>query len=440
MQIEDTRNDIGRKIKNLNDKLGNLSGISPSSSELLNASDILNDGTQSPTEHVKPTVQSSNLPRFMRPTICSRKKYGKDAVEYQASIGKASIPPRSRKTSSHRAESVAFPIQGGSERTSESSISRTSCFLGLNMKSSAESEPEYSKDASDSDIKTVVLAEQEERERDSKNHKFKYSHRVEDQVNRRINSLHTWNHSKVDNWLQLHKYTPNNTSSTHRNKKVLAIPIPEKKINGRGRITKESGNKEVHGQKVKRQNIKHLEAAEVVDAKVEMETASDGKLDAETVSEAEGTVTSVVLTDFSDNIADSTSSNTDEKPTKAQAKVYDFLTDQCTYSNSTASTDLEGSKTTAEEIVSKERYSESFTLKSWKSDFPTGKILTENPYTLASTEEKHQCQAVPTETVEHNDKENMNAPAHSLCDFQSNDAKPKDMFGSVLPKNTKFAG
>ncbi|XP_031099966.1 kinesin-like protein KIN-14B isoform X2 [Ipomoea triloba] len=440
MQIEDARNDIGGKIKNLNEKLGNLSGISSSSSELLNASDTLNDGPQSARENVKTAVPSSNLPRFMRPTICSRKKSGKNAVEYQAPRVKASIPPRSRKTSSHHAESVAFPIQGGSVCTSESSISRTSCFLGLNKKFSAESEPEYSKDASDSENKTVVLAEREEQERDSKNHKFKYSHRVEDQVNRRINSLHTWNHSKVDNWLQLHKYTPNNTSSTHRNKKVLAIPIPEKKSKGRGRIPKESCDEEVQGQKFRRRNIKHLEVAGVVDAKVEMETTSDAKVDVETVSEAEGTVTSVVLTDFSDNVADSTSSNTDEKPTKEQAKVYAFLTDQCTYSNSTASADLEGSKMTAEEIVSKETYSGSFTLKSGKSNFPTCKILTENPYILTSSEEKHQCQAVPTEAVEHNDNENANAPAHSLRDLQSNDANQKDMFGSVLPKNRKYAG
>lgn len=49
----------------------------------------------------------SKLPRFMRPTICSRRKSG---TRYQTSEGRdGTVLARRRRPTFHRAESVSFP-------------------------------------------------------------------------------------------------------------------------------------------------------------------------------------------------------------------------------------------------------------------------------------------------------------------------------------------
>ncbi|KAA8550939.1 hypothetical protein F0562_002623 [Nyssa sinensis] len=225
-QIEDERYEVRREIKKLNDKLENLTRIAPSSSEQQGVSHPFIEVPQSNTEAVKKigNVTATPLPRFMRATICSRQKSG---IDHQTSEEKDPVPARRRKPSSHRAESVTFPIKNMSGYNSESSISRTSCLVGL--KYSADNETEYSQDISECDIKMIVFPERDKSLRSSSHQSGHISHR-EGYGNRNTNKFNSPKFLKINNWLHLHKDASN--ASTCQSKQVIAIPTPKNKNMG----------------------------------------------------------------------------------------------------------------------------------------------------------------------------------------------------------------
>lgn len=261
-QIEYNRNDVTQEIKKLNEKLGKLTVISPSSTELVDLSDVCIEGLGSNMRFQKNSVTSTSLadfPRFMRPTVCSRSKSGNAGVEIQSLKSRSLLPPRKGKGSTHCAKSVDFPIEGTSECYSESSVSRTSCLISPTTKFSADNETEFSGDTSDSDIKVAVFTKQDLSERDSIPKKFNLRLSKKNHANT-MERGSTQNHSKVDNWLQLHKCASNINRCTHKNKRVLAIPIPENKARVRGRIVPDSHDEKVPGKGLRTRNMNHRDA------------------------------------------------------------------------------------------------------------------------------------------------------------------------------------
>ncbi|XP_060179803.1 kinesin-like protein KIN-14B [Lycium barbarum] len=277
-QIEYNRNDVTQEIKKLNEKLGKLTVISPSSTELVDLSDVCIEGLGSNMRFKKNSVTSTpsaDFPRFMRPTVCSVSKSGNAGGEIRALKRRASLPPRKGKGSSHCAQSVAFPIEGTSECYSESSVSRTSCLVGPTMKFSVDNETEFSEDTSDSDIKVAVFAKQDLSERDSMHKKsnLRLSKKNHANTTQRVS---TQNHSKVDNWLQLHKCTSNINRCTHKNKRIPAIPVPETKAKVRDRIVQDLHDEKVSGKGLRKRNVNHTEAKSA-----DMENQLSSELEAE---------------------------------------------------------------------------------------------------------------------------------------------------------------
>lgn len=249
--IEDERQKIRRQIAKLNERLENLTRTISSSNEQLESSHSSMEEPQFKVETISSRpgdvteAPIPRIPRFMRPTICSRRKSG---IDHQNSEEKDPTPARRRKALSRHAESVGFPVKGISEYSSNHSISRTSCLAGLNLKCSADNETEYSQDTSECDVKMVVFPERENMRRSSNHKKAQFNH-TEGCGNRKTNKLDTTKFTKVDNWLHLHKHEPTMRSYMHRGKQVLVIPTSEKKNKCNGQNISE----ELHGDKVQYQ-------------------------------------------------------------------------------------------------------------------------------------------------------------------------------------------
>ncbi|EXB88914.1 hypothetical protein L484_003610 [Morus notabilis] len=229
--IEDKRQDVKRNITKLNEELERLTGTALSSNEQLDPSHLLTKFNQRILERTSKTAEVtaaslSRIPRFMKPTVCSRGKSGADYQTYQV---KVKFPTR-RRASSHRAESVNFPVKRTSEKNSECSISRNSCLVDLNVESNADDETEYSQDATECEIKNVIFSEQETTSKSPVQKRDNPANSDRHGKGKKTSSSST-NLLKVDNWLRLHKSEPTTTLSnfSHKSKRVLAIPIPEKK-------------------------------------------------------------------------------------------------------------------------------------------------------------------------------------------------------------------
>ncbi|PQP93752.1 kinesin-like protein KIF22 [Prunus yedoensis var. nudiflora] len=225
--IEVERQDVRMSIKKLNEELEKLTGTTQSSSEKLDADNLFNDLPQANLEINRSKTRniaaapSSQVPRFMRPTICSRRKSGPEHLTFEERVR---FPARRRRPMNHHAKSVNFPVNGTTENNSECSISRNSCLVALKMKRSADVETEYSQDLSECDIKEVVFPEQEASPKCSNHHR---DHSEEYENRHKSNACSAEYY--VDKWLLLNKNAPATRSHFHRNKRIPAIPTPEKK-------------------------------------------------------------------------------------------------------------------------------------------------------------------------------------------------------------------
>ncbi|KAM1039308.1 hypothetical protein ACFX2C_028737 [Malus domestica] len=224
--IEAERQEARTSIKKLTEELDKLTGTSPSFGEQLDAYHLYkyNERPQPNLEISRTKTRNiaaaplSQVPRFMRPTVCSRRKSG---LEHLTSEETVRVPAKRRRPMDHHANSVNFPLKGTSESNSECSISRNSCLVALKVKSSADCETEYSQDLSESDTKEVVLPGQEASPK-----------------------------PYVDKWLLLNNNANVTRSHFHRNKWIPAIPTPEKKhiCNGQ-KETDNLQDKKVHNYK-----------------------------------------------------------------------------------------------------------------------------------------------------------------------------------------------
>ncbi|CAK9158987.1 unnamed protein product [Ilex paraguariensis] len=134
-QMEYKCDEVRKEIRKLDEKLESLTRTTPSSSDQLEATYLSvvpesNNKTWEKRANVT-VVSPSELPRFMRPKICGRRKSG---IDHQPSKEKDLVPARRRRALSHRAESD-FPHK--------------------------DNETQYSRDTSAYDLKMDVLPEQD---------------------------------------------------------------------------------------------------------------------------------------------------------------------------------------------------------------------------------------------------------------------------------------
>ncbi|XP_015883614.2 kinesin-like protein KIN-14T isoform X1 [Ziziphus jujuba] len=262
--IEDERQDIMNNIKKLHVELENLMGTAPSSNEEPDASHSFIEMNQYNAERMRNKTTDNiaatilQVPRFMRPTFCSR---GKSGINHQLLEDKAKTTARRRRPLS-RAESVGFPVKCTSAYNSDCSISRTSCLMGLNVESSADNGTEYTQD--EYDIKKIVFPEQETSPESSVHGSLVNN---EGCGNRKVNNCSSAKYLKVDNWLRLHKKEPTISGSSHQSKRVLAIPVPEKKHTCNGQKKDKLQDAKEHYYKNERENISNLEKLKGVNMK-----------------------------------------------------------------------------------------------------------------------------------------------------------------------------
>ncbi|OMO81077.1 hypothetical protein CCACVL1_12626 [Corchorus capsularis] len=241
-KIEDERQNIRGKINTLNNKLEGLTRAGQSLEQQVEVSNFSTEGLPPELDSINnrignvTTAPPSQLPRFMRSTICSRKKSG---IERQTSVGRDPAHRRWRRQSSKRAESVTFPVRNNSECNSEHSISRSTCAGELNMKASIDNDTVCSHDTSECDIKMVVFPEQEITQVASDNQRTSQVSPLEKNGSRKTNKRNTTKILKVDQWLDLQEIEPSISGYAPRNRWVLDIPIPEKKNRLKGREKEE---------------------------------------------------------------------------------------------------------------------------------------------------------------------------------------------------------
>ncbi|KAE8672041.1 kinesin-like protein KIF3A-like isoform X2 [Hibiscus syriacus] len=183
------------------------------------------------TKSIKGNVRSE-MPSFMRSTICSRTKTG---MERQTSLDSR----RKRRPTSQRAESVSFPVKNNSECNSDYSISRSTCAVEFNKKTGVELDNAtvYSQDILECDIKTVILPDRNMSQMTS-NHR-----NMEKRGSIKSNKCNSTKVSKVDQWFTLHKDEPTISGPAPRNKWVLDIPLLENKQRSNGEKMQRNGNK-----------------------------------------------------------------------------------------------------------------------------------------------------------------------------------------------------
>ncbi|XP_076885480.1 kinesin-like protein KIN-14T [Bidens hawaiensis] len=135
-EIENNRDRFIKQIKKLNQKLDSLTKTPTDSTEKLDgllSPPSLSSSYSKPPQHAPEntkTHHSSKIPRFMKPTICSTRKSG---ITSNQNLYKKDIRPARRKQLPlTRAESVSFPLKNMTASYSGSSVSRTSCLVGLN--------------------------------------------------------------------------------------------------------------------------------------------------------------------------------------------------------------------------------------------------------------------------------------------------------------------
>ncbi|XP_010552292.1 PREDICTED: kinesin-II 85 kDa subunit [Tarenaya hassleriana] len=220
-KIEQERQIASRGIRNLNEKLEKLTR-KPQEQEQEQENVIMEERQCNKEAAKKKTGNAGNrLPSFMKPTVSSRKKSGRDRNVTHGDSAISTRPRRTWRSSSIRAESVCFPVKKNdfnSVCNSDRSISKSTCVAaGF---ANADSATIYSQDMSECEIKVVVSENKRKLQMgsDLTNTHFKICNAGKD-LNRTTGE-HEF--SRVDNWLQ--------SQTEHSEEQVAATPFPEKQI------------------------------------------------------------------------------------------------------------------------------------------------------------------------------------------------------------------
>ncbi|XP_068657808.1 kinesin-like protein KIN-14B isoform X2 [Aristolochia californica] len=216
-QIEYSRQDIKEDIVKLNEKLKHLTGTDDLVSEHLKVPQELQEQQKPNSEKRK---QRLKLPRFMRPTVCSRQKSGKAHKSVESTKNGEPLPTKRRKASSLRAESVSFPINGISKSEYGSDA------LSFSSKYSADYGTEFCHDV----LGYIKMVDFQEQGKAPSSLSSSISYSSHESIRKEKNKLE----SKIvmdkclnlDNWVVLHK---NKVTSTHnhQSKRLPAIPLPD---------------------------------------------------------------------------------------------------------------------------------------------------------------------------------------------------------------------
>lgn len=225
--FESESQDVARDIERLNRRLKHLMGTEPESEGNLEAHTFM-EKIQPNRKDMKPRARGStrnpaDLPRFMRPTICSRKKSG---TKHQVllSTRKPPIPPKKGRSSSVDAESVTYPAKSGVWQHEHG----LACSLSSIWNNSEYDGTESSQEASEYEIKKVIFPEAE---KSPCNSKVSLSDEIADELeDDEASRVHQKNNFVVDNWLQL-QMKEQNSSFTQWNKRIQAIPTDAKSLN-----------------------------------------------------------------------------------------------------------------------------------------------------------------------------------------------------------------
>lgn len=225
--LENARKDVRRDIEKLCAQFKRLTKTDPLSNELLEYAHLSHEEIQPTIEQKKQNIRnvakalSLRIPRFMRPTISSKQKSG---AEHQSSEFERKKEPqclKRRKSSSVQAGSVAGTIE-------QSQSECGSDVLGFTWKHGTGYETECSHGTSECDVKMVIFPEQE---KSSKRSVCSISIGSNDSIHESDNSwadiIDPQKCLTVDEWLHLQQDQPTRTY-IQQNKRVLAIPLPEK--------------------------------------------------------------------------------------------------------------------------------------------------------------------------------------------------------------------
>ncbi|XP_004296149.1 PREDICTED: uncharacterized protein LOC101301282 [Fragaria vesca subsp. vesca] len=239
-KIEVESQDVRMSIKQSTQELQNLRKTAACSTEQLDNSvdayQLVNEVPQSNLETNRKNTgyisapPLSQVPRFMRPTVCSRRKSGSDQL--LSTDEKLRFPARRRRPFNSYAKSVNFPVKSIAGNNSEGSISRNSCSLPLTVNNSADVETNYSQDISEYDIKEFVSSDQVPSPKCLNEHKYHLFDGEGSEKGDKNNACSS-KHLEVDKWL-CQKNASAIRSHVHRNKRVLDIPTPEKKLMCKG--------------------------------------------------------------------------------------------------------------------------------------------------------------------------------------------------------------
>uniref|UniRef100_A0A7N0TJZ3 Kinesin motor domain-containing protein n=2 Tax=Kalanchoe fedtschenkoi TaxID=63787 RepID=A0A7N0TJZ3_KALFE len=150
-QVEDERQETRRKIQKLNKTFESFTTTSKSPSlQLAEDSQLFMEESKHGVKNVQ-KFPSSELPRFMQPTVCSTRKFGVDMTFFE----ERSTATSRRRSILHQAKSVSFSFKRNAACSSDCSDSGISCVVDLNLNSNADNETEHSQGTAECDIRTA---------------------------------------------------------------------------------------------------------------------------------------------------------------------------------------------------------------------------------------------------------------------------------------------
>ncbi|WOL06812.1 kinesin KP1 isoform X2 [Canna indica] len=169
------------------------------------------------------TRASPNLPRFMKPTLCSQKKTTSVHLSSTSTRKKSSNPSKMRRSISVYAESVNFESQNTvclSECGSEFSMSTS--YVGQGH--GADDDTTCSQGTSEYEIKQVIFSVKEKSPTSSTT---SHPHECSNRENIQVEESNNETHSSIEDWLHL-QITGQAISQTACGKRVFAIPIDKR--------------------------------------------------------------------------------------------------------------------------------------------------------------------------------------------------------------------
>ncbi|KAJ4972001.1 hypothetical protein NE237_005100 [Protea cynaroides] len=257
-ELESECHDVRRDIKKLHEKLDHCTRDVSSHDNHLEAFYLSKEVLHSKIEKEKHSgadvkaTPSLELPSFMKPTICSTRRYGKDHQAPEYSKKRIPLPSRRRRCT----KNLTVFRNGISEYGSECTTSRTSCLVSLNMKHSTDYGIECSQDSSECDIKAVVFPEQEISPKSLGYQEAHLIYSINEYANRKASKINSSKCLTVDNCLHLQKHELNTGIATHRTKWVPPIPVSEKmyKHNVKS-VSNKLQSEKVHAHKMTYKNV-----------------------------------------------------------------------------------------------------------------------------------------------------------------------------------------